>query len=80
MKVGDVIRLKQPFCPAPKRYKVYRYAVIVDLIQPALETKALDQVSEILVNLYDPLISEVYADDQGVSALYVFYPNEVESV
>ncbi|HEY9761285.1 MAG TPA: hypothetical protein V6D07_02105 [Trichocoleus sp.] len=79
MKVGDIIRLKQPFYPAPKLYKAYRYAVIADLLQPASGAEALEQVTEILVNLYDPVISEVYTDERGVKALYVFYPDEVES-
>ena len=77
MKVGDIIRLKQPFCPDPRIYKAYRYAVVAELIQPATGLASAFP-AEILVNLYDPVISEVYTDERGVKVLYVFYPEEIE--
>lgn len=78
MKVGDVIRLKQPFYPPPKLALPYRYGVIAGLIQPGGSTPPTLDAAEIMVNLYDPTTAKVYTDELGVEALYIFYPDEID--
>ena len=78
MKVGDIVRLKQPFYPPPEMTKAYRYGLVAGLVSDNGDVADAIVPTEILVNLYDPTTAEVYTDELGVKALYIFYPDEVD--
>lgn len=84
MKVGDIIRLKQPFYPSSKGSllspKPYQYGLVAALIHPSAGSGSPSETAEIVVNLYDPDTAEIYADAAGVKALYIFYPDEIDLV
>ncbi|HEY9737816.1 MAG TPA: hypothetical protein V6D06_16100 [Trichocoleus sp.] len=82
MKVGDIIRLKQPFYPPSNGSllspRPYQYGLVAALIHPNLDPGTALQAVEIVVNLYDPNTAEIYTDAAGVKALYIFYPDEID--
>lgn len=70
MKVGDLVRIKQPFQPASS-LQPYQFAIVVGVVSE-------DSKVEILVHLFNPESSTVYMDESGAKAVYSFRPNEVE--
>ncbi|MBD2256171.1 hypothetical protein [Pseudanabaena sp. FACHB-2040] len=58
--------------------KAYRYAVIAGLVPAVGDLETASQPAEIVVNLYDPTTTEVYTDELGAKALYIFYPDEID--
>lgn len=80
MKIGDIVRLKQPFRPQLNNPKKYYFGIITGLVQDRSEGK--EQITgltpnEILVHLYDPDMSTIFTDEMGVEAIFAFHRSEV---
>lgn len=73
MKVGDLVRLKQPFIPAIAAFQVYHFGLVLEVVTEGSDT-------DVLVHLFDPASCTIYTDESGFKAVYGFQLNEVECI
>jgi len=71
MKVGDLVRLKQPFRPTITSAKVFHFGKVAAIIDTESDP-------EVLVYLCNADGSEIYIDELGYEAIYSFRVDEVE--
>lgn len=81
MEIGDIVRLKQPFRPEPDCVEEYRYGIVVGLIEidrDDNEPGQRSQLSEAVLQLYQPETSKVYTDEFGIQPMFYFRIDEIE--
>ncbi|MEO1210972.1 MAG: hypothetical protein AAFX78_15720 [Cyanobacteria bacterium J06638_20] len=78
MNEGDIVRLKQPIRPALNTARFYLYGIVIKVLVAEPDAIAQPAKTEVLVYLYDPRLNEIYADEQGVQAIYSFKKDELE--
>lgn len=81
MEIGDIVRLKQPFRPEPDCLEEYRYGIVVGLIEidrDDSEPGQRSQLSEAVLQLYQPETSKVYIDEFGIQPMFYFRIDELE--
>ncbi|ASC71298.1 hypothetical protein XM38_022500 [Halomicronema hongdechloris C2206] len=71
MKVGDLVRLKQPFRPTITSPETFYFGKVAGII-------ATESDPEVLVYLCNSDGSEIYVDELGYQAIYSFRLDEVE--
>lgn len=90
---GDTVRLLQPFRPQHYCVQQYAFAIVVGVIKGGSTRSKNYQVlwdsipaplehqprmDELVVHLYEPQSSTIYADQFGTKALFSFDGDEVE--
>ncbi|MDJ0707705.1 MAG: hypothetical protein QNJ46_30885 [Leptolyngbyaceae cyanobacterium MO_188.B28] len=77
MKIGDIVRLRHSFKPSSDCSQDYSFGVVAGLVFDNGQDKDNSELTEIVLNLYDPNTSTTYVDEAGVAPIYSFYPNEI---
>ena len=72
VKVGDLVRLKQPFVPEILSLQVYDFGIVAGIVSE-------ESTAEVLLHLFDPKSSNFYRDETGIKAIYSFQLDEVET-
>gem|GEM_PF-1288279 len=91
---GDTVRLLQPFRPARYSCQEYTWAIVVGIVRDEFSRRSSQPGSaygyttagqqaglgEVVVYLYEPESSTIYADAYGAQAWFSFNLNEIELV
>ena len=81
MKTGDLVRLKQPFCPTSNCPQAYYFGIVAGLVGGNLEKNGKSSESmQIVIYLYTPKIDIFYTDETGARVMFWFYPDELTCV
>lgn len=81
MKIGDIVRLKQPFKPEPDCLEEYRYGVVIGLVETDRDSTGAQprsRLSEVILQLYNPETAIVYTDGFGTRPMFYFRIDELE--
>jgi len=77
MKVGDFVRLKNPFRPEPDEGQEYSFGVVVKLMHN--DSGSTDSCGSIalIIHLCDAENFAIYQDELGARVMFYFHQNEV---
>ncbi|HIK55684.1 MAG TPA: hypothetical protein IGS37_11040 [Synechococcales cyanobacterium M55_K2018_004] len=74
MDIGDVVRLRQPFCPERERSESYQFGVVVGFAYQEEE----ETPTGVVVYLYNPESGSRYTDAWGDQGLFTFQFDELD--
>lgn len=91
IKLGDVVRLLEPFRPEQNSSQEYNFAIVAGIVtDDSLQSENYQyicseqtapmhppEVDELVVYLYEPDDLRIYVDQFGAKALFSFNSNEV---
>ena len=79
MKIGDIVHLRTSFKPSRDCSQAYSFGVVAGLIFNDSPNRNYSELSEIVLNLYDPKTATSYVDKAGITPIYSFHPNEISA-